>query len=343
MKTLAAILVELGRPLELVDLTIPTLKPGQVLVEISYSGVCHTQLLEARGYRGPDRFLPHCLGHEGTGIVREIGSDVTRVCNDDRVVLSWIKGSGKDVPGTQYDWNGRPVNAGGITTFSRYAVISENRLTKLDPHLPMDVAALLGCAIPTGVGIVRNTARVTAGQSVAVFGAGGIGLCATAGAAVQGAKPLIVIDRIPSKLQLARSIGATHTIDISEVNLSEAMKAICPNGVDVAIEATGRPAVMQQALESVRSQGGTAVVAGNAHVGEMLQIDPRQLNQGKRLLGTWGGDNDAEQNFPAYQQMLRDHTQSFVQLLSRRYSIEEINHALDDLEAGSVARPLVQM
>jgi S-(hydroxymethyl)glutathione dehydrogenase/alcohol dehydrogenase len=112
MKTMAAILVELGKPLELVDLEIPVLKPGQVLVEIVFSGVCHTQVMEARGLRGPDRFLPHCLGHEGSGIVRELGSNVTRVQPDDRVVLSWIKGSGGDVPGTQYQWNGKTVNAG---------------------------------------------------------------------------------------------------------------------------------------------------------------------------------------------------------------------------------------
>src|SRR5689334_7344608 len=136
MKTHAAILVELGRPLEMVDLEIPPLAPGQVLVQIACSGVCHTQLLEARGHRGPDRFLPHCLGHEASGIVRDVGAGVTRVRGEDRVVLSWIKSLGADVPGAKYLWEGRTVNAGAITTFSEFAVVSENRLTPLDPRIP---------------------------------------------------------------------------------------------------------------------------------------------------------------------------------------------------------------
>ena len=128
MKTTAAILVEAGRPLEVADLKIPQLKSGQVLVRLAYSGVCHTQLLECRGYRGEDRFLPHCLGHEGSGTVIDVGPDVTKCCVDDRVILSWIKGSGGDVPGSTYDWNGQTVNAGGVTSFMTHAVVAENRV-----------------------------------------------------------------------------------------------------------------------------------------------------------------------------------------------------------------------
>lgn len=343
MKTVAAILVELARPLELVELEIPPLQPGQALVEIACSGVCHTQVLEARGHRGPDRFLPHGLGHEGSGTVREVGVGVTRVRPGDRVVLSWIKAAGADVPGTNYHWNGRTVNAGGITTFSRWAVISENRLTPLGPGLPFDVAALLGCAIPTGAGMVFNTARVQAGQSVAVFGAGGIGLCAVAAAAASGAAPLIAVDRIPEKLDLAREFGASHTVVATAENPVDTIRGICRGGVDVAIEATGRVAVMQQALDSVRSQGGTAVIAGNAVQGERWDFDPRLLNQGKRLLGTWGGDNVPDRDFPRYQQLLLEHKLPVQGLLSRRYPLEQINQALDDLEAGRVARPLIDM
>src|SRR5262249_39198453 len=137
MKTVAAVLVETSQPLVLADLEIPALRPGQVLVEIAYSGVCHTQVLEWRGYRGEDRYLPHCLGHEGSGIVRDVGPGIAKVKPGDRVILSWIKGSGADVPGSIYRWNGRTVNAGAITTFSRYAVISENRLVVLPESVPM--------------------------------------------------------------------------------------------------------------------------------------------------------------------------------------------------------------
>ena len=159
MQTKAAILVETGRPLIVDMINIPKLKPGQVLVKIKYSGVCHTQLLEARGHRGADPFLPHCLGHEGSGIVAEVGPNSNKVKVGDPVILSWIKGSGANIPGSVYDWNGKKVNAGAITTFSEYAVISENRLTAIPKDFPLKEAALLGCAVPTGLGTIFNTAK----------------------------------------------------------------------------------------------------------------------------------------------------------------------------------------
>jgi S-(hydroxymethyl)glutathione dehydrogenase/alcohol dehydrogenase len=209
MKTTAAVLVEPGSPLELADLEIPALKPGQVLVEVAYSGVCHTQLLEARGHRGEDRYLPHCLGHEGSGIVREVSNGVARVKPGDPVILSWIRGEGADVPGTVYGWNGRPVNAGAITTFATYSVISENRLTPIADGLSMRHAALVGCAVPTGAGVVFNTAQAQPGQSLVVFGVGGVGGCAIAAAASCGCHPIVAVDVNPDKFVLARQLGAT--------------------------------------------------------------------------------------------------------------------------------------
>lgn len=341
MKTRAAILVELGKPLELVDLEIPTLLSGQALVQMACSGVCHSQLLEARGHRGPDRFLPHALGHEASGIVREIGPGVTRVQPDDRVVLSWIKGPGMDVSGAKYRWKNRTVNAGGITTFSEFSVISENRLTPLDVRIDFASAALLGCAVPTGVGIVLNTAQVRPGQSVAVFGVGGIGTWAVIGALLSGAGPVIAVDQLSEKVAWALSVGATHGICAATGSPVDEIVKLCPGGVDIAIEASGRPEVMQQAIESVRPQGGIAVIAGNAHHGEIWPLDPKQLNLGKRILGTWGGDNQPERDFPRYQRLIVSGQLRCEPFLAHRYSLADINRALDDLEAGRVARPLI--
>ena len=343
MKTLAAVLVETGRPLELAELEIPALKPGQVLVEISFSGVCHTQVLEVRGHRGEDRFLPHCLGHEGSGVVLEAGPGVTKVRSGDRVVLSWMQGSGANVPGMTYRWNQRTVNSGAITTFSRHSVISESRVTPLPENVTPRTAALLGCAAPTGFGAVFNAAQPRPGQSIAIFGTGGIGLCAVAGAAVSGCVPVIAVDIRSEKLRLARQMGATHTILVGTEDPVEAIFKICPGGVDFAVEATGRTAVMEQALRSVRSRGGTAVVIGNARQGERLSIDPRELNQGKRLCGTWGGDNWPDRDFPRYGRLLNSGRVNLSPLLGREYSLEEINRALEELESGEVARPLVDM
>jgi S-(hydroxymethyl)glutathione dehydrogenase/alcohol dehydrogenase len=343
MKTLAAVLVETGQPLVLAELEIPPLQAGQVLVEVAFSGVCHTQLLEARGRRGADAFLPHCLGHEGAGWVREVGPGVGRVKPGDAVVLSWIKGPGGDARGTVYLWQGRKVNAGGITTFGRHAVIAENRLTLLPADVPMAAAALLGCAVPTCIGSVWNTARPRQGQSLAVFGAGGIGLCAVAGAVLSGCGPVIAVDLRPDRLAAARRMGATHLFQADTCDPVAQIRSLCPGGADFAVEASGRPLAMRQALECVRSQGGTAVVAGNAHHGERIELDPGQLNQGKRLLGTWGGDNRPETDFPQYARLLAERKLDLSALLTRTYALSEVNAALDDLEVGRAIRPVIDM
>jgi S-(hydroxymethyl)glutathione dehydrogenase/alcohol dehydrogenase len=343
MKTTAAILVETGKPLEFAQLDIPPLKPGQALVEIAFSGICHTQLSEVRGHRGPDAFLPHCLGHEATGTVRELGPGVTKVADGDRVVLSWIKGSGANVPGTVYGWDGRKVNAGGVTTFMRHAVISENRLTKLPPGLDPAEAVMLGCALPTGMGAVMNTARAEPGSSLVVMGAGGIGLCAIMAAKASGCIPIIAVDPNQMKRALALQLGATHAFDPTVADPVKEIRLLTNGGADYAIEATGRPDVMLQAAQCVRPQGGRAVIVGNAHAGQTIALDPRILNDGKSLLGTWGGDSQPDRDVPRFARLLAAGRIAVKPLLSKPYRLADIDTALDDLEIGRVGRPLVDM
>ncbi len=343
MKTIAAVLEETGRPLVLAEVDVPELKPGQVLVAVAYSGVCHTQLLECKGLRGADPYLPHCLGHEASGIVSEVGPGVTKCQPGDHVVLSWIKGSGANVPGTIYSWEGKEVNAGGITTFAKHTVVSENRVTVIPDDFDLQNAALLGCAVATGVGAVLNTAAVRPGQSVVVFGTGGIGLCAIAGARAVGAEPIVGVDVSTDRLEVAQQMLATHTVNAAENDPLAAIADICPGGADFAVEASGRPEVMVQALASVRSQGGAAVIVGNAPHGETVSLDPGELNQGKRLLGTWGGDNLPERDFPRYCRLIQAGRLNIGPLRSRPFSLSAINDALSILEQRQVARPVIDM
>ena len=254
-----------------------------------------------------------------------------------------MKGTGVDVPGTVYESAIGRVNAGGLTTFQQHTVVSENRLTALPDSISFRDAALLGCAVPTGIGAVWNTARVQPGQGVAVFGTGGIGLCALAAAAITGADPLIAVDINPARLEIARQLGATAIINATESDPVDHIQALVAGGLDVAIEASGIPAVMRQALLSVRSRGGTVVVIGNARFGQRLEIDPAQLNQGKRLLGTWGGDNEPDRDFPKYCELLVAGRLNLSPLLAKTYTLETINDALEDLQFGRVPRPLVAM
>ncbi len=343
MKTTAALLVQTGAPLVLAEIDIPALKPGQVLVEIAYSGACGTQVMEWRGDKGEDKWVPHCLGHEGTGTVLETGSAITKVKAGDKVVLSWIRGSGIEAGGAVYGWGEKKVNAGGVTTFQRHAVVSENRLTLLPAELPMDLAVLLGCAAPTGMGAVYNVLKAQPGDAVAVFGTGGVGLHAVMAAALVGAMPVIAIDPNPTRRTLAPLYGATHVIDPSGADALAEIKKIVPQGVDIAVESSGVPAAMEMAVNATRQQGGRAVVIGNARQGAMLSLNPSVFNQGKSLMGTWGGDSVPDRDYGRYARLLGAGRFPVRNLLSKPYTLAQADQALQDLASGKIGRPLIDM
>ncbi|MGO9771880.1 MAG: zinc-binding dehydrogenase, partial [Roseiarcus sp.] len=313
------------------------------LVEIAYSGVCGTQVNEWLGKKGEDKWLPHCLGHEATGVVVEVGPGVTKVKASDKVVLSWLKGSGLEAGGAVYDWDGRQVNAGGVTTFQRHALVSENRLSRVPEGLPMDVATMLGCAAPTGMGAVINVLKVRPGDSIAIFGTGGVGLNAVMAAAFSGATTIVGVDPSPLRRSLAKLYGATHVVDPAEGDPLEQIRAIVPHGVDVAVEASGLPAVMALAMQATRMQGGRAVVVGNASHGSTVAVDAATFNQGKSLLGTWGGDSDPDRDFPRFGRLLGAGRFPVRDLLSKPYKLSEATDALRALAEGATGRPLIDM
>ena len=260
----AAILRTLNAPLSIEDVTTAPAERGQVEVRIAASGLCHSQLLEVRGKRGEDRFLPHLLGHEASGVVESVGPGVTRVAAGDHVVLTWIKGEGISAGGpTCTDRGGLRVHAGPIATFGERAVVSEDRVTPIRKDMPLDLAALLGCAVATGAGSVFNTASLKGGESVAVFGAGGIGLNAIQAASASGAALVIAVDVHDPKLAVARTFGATHTVHAGREDAVAALLGLTGRrGVDVAIESAGQKISMEQAFASVRTGGEI----GRAHV-----------------------------------------------------------------------------
>src|SRR6266496_257532 len=224
MKVRAAILETLNQPLIVDAVEIPPLEVGQVLVEVRVSGICGAQLNEIQGVKGQDKFLPHLLGHEGGGVVLDIGPGVTQVKKGDHVVMHWRKGVGIQSKAPQYRWNGRTVNAGWVTTFNECAIVSENRLTPIPKDVPFEIAALMGCAVTTALGLINNLAQLKIGQSIAVLGCGGVGLNVVQGAAMVSADPIIAVDLYDHKLELARSFGATHLINTSRADLSEEVR-----------------------------------------------------------------------------------------------------------------------
>ncbi|NLG34537.1 MAG: zinc-binding dehydrogenase [Lentisphaerae bacterium] len=339
----AAVLYELNQPLQVVDgISIPDLRRGQVLVKLAYSGVCHSQLMEVRGRRGPDRFLPHLMGHEGTGRVEACGPGVAKVAPGDFVVLTWIRSSGLDAGGTIYDRDGQTIHAGGVTTFNEYAVVSENRCVPLPAHMPMDAGVLLGCAIPTGAGIVFNEIQPKAGGTAAVFGLGGIGLSALMAFHLRECRMCVAVDVEPEKLELARELGATHVVDASGGGAADAIRELTDGeGVDYCVEATGLAKGIEEGFSCIRKNGGLCVFASHPRHGDRISLDPFDLICGKQIRGSWGGASKPDRDIPAFVGLYRKSRLPLERLLSRRYSLDEINQALDDLEARKIARALL--
>lgn len=339
----AAVLTAIDRPLSLQKLKVPHPNSGQVLVRIMWSALCHSQLNEIRGRKGPDAFLPHTLGHEGSGIVLATGDGVSKVSTGDHVTLTWIAGDGLDAGPTLYDGPNGTINSGPISTFLRTAAISENRVVRIDRDMPLREAALFGCAIPTGLGMVRHDAAVQPGESIAIFGVGGIGLAALVGAKIQDAAIIIAIDRSEEKLERAKRLGATHTINGDDQDAVAAIQKIVePKGLDVAIEAVGATAVMEQAFKAIRANGRT-VIAGNPPSGDVISLDPMDLIKGKSLMGTSGGGCKPESETSEFQDLYRCGKLPLEEMITHEYPLEMINQAFGDLERGRVGRALINM
>jgi S-(hydroxymethyl)glutathione dehydrogenase/alcohol dehydrogenase len=294
LKTPAAILVEQRKPLVIDEVEVPALKRGQVLVEIHATRVCGSQIGEIDGVKGPDKFLPHLLGHEAGAIVLEVGEDVTHVAPGDRVVCHWRPGAGIDAGGSVYDWNGTKVNAGPITTFQKYAVISENRLTKVPPDTDFDLCCLLADTLTTGFGIINNDAKVKAGESVVIFGVGGIGLGVVLGAKLAGADPIIGVDLQDHKLAKAAEYGLTHTINASRENAAERGKEILGGLADVTIDGTGNPKVIETAYDLAKLRSGRCVLFGVMPSDQRVSIHTLPLHFGRTLTGSEGGQSRPE-------------------------------------------------
>jgi len=338
-KTLGAVLYHTAEPLVVEELWLPDLLPSQVLVEIAFSGVCHSQLLEAGGKRGPDRFLPHTLGHEASGKVLAVGSEVRKVAPADHVVLSWIPSSGAAAPGPKYrNRQGATVNAGPVATFLRHAIVAENRCVRLDKHIPLDVAALWGCALPTGAGAVFRKLDAQAGQSIAILGAGGVGLASLVAAVDRECFPRIIVDISEEKLKFARQLGATHTFLFDSTALRpQVLELTGGKGVDLVVEASGNRSAMEAALTLARDKGGRALLAGNIAAGEKISIDPFALIYGRVLIGTAGGESQLDEDIPFFQKL----SFPMEKLLGERYPLTEVNKAMERLHAGALGRILL--
>ncbi len=341
--TEAAILVNQKEKLIVDMIELPAdLKVGQVLVQIHVSGICGSQIGEIDGVKGTDKFLPHLMGHEGCGTVLETGPGVNSVREGDKVVLHWKKGSGINSETPIYKWRGSKLNAGWVTTFNKHAVISENRCTKIDQNVDNDNAALFGCAVTTGFGVVENNAKLKIGESIVVFGAGGIGLNIIQAAKLVTAYPIIAVDLFDKRLKLASQFGATHLINTNEKDFLEELKKIT-NNLDVFIDNTGLPSIIEMGYEAINSEG-RLILVGVPNAGNNINIFSLPLHFGKRIQGSFGGECKPEKDIPRYLNLLKEKKWSLDGLVTERYKLKDINVAISNMKSGeSVGRILIDM
>lgn len=334
---------ELGEELMIGELCPSPLRTGQVKVKVSYSGVCHSQLMEMDGLRGEDKYIPHLLGHEATGIVIQVGRGVCKVQVGQPVILTWIKGIGYDVPGGEAYSNGLKLNAGPVTTFSQVTIVSENRVVPLPNGVPMDAGVLFGCALPTGLGMVKNELKPEKGESAVIFGLGGVGLCALMGLVESGCEPIIAVDPSEAKRTLALKIGATHTICPNQYCPIEFVKKQTGGGADCAIDAAGKCQTTEAAFKSIKRGSGKCIFASHPPNGDSLSIDPFELICGKRIMGSWGGGCEPDRDLPLFGQMYVEGKLPLELLITKKYPLNNINQAMKDLREGNVCRPLIEM
>lgn len=344
MKTKAAILVEQRKPLEIDEVEIPALTYGQVLVEIHVTRICGSQIGEIEGVKGPDRFLPHLLGHEAGAVVKEVGPEVKTVKPGDRVVCHWRPGDGIQASPPKYKWGSRDVNAGWITTFQEMAILSENRVTPIPDGIDFEVASLLADTLTTGFGIINKDAKVQIGESVVVIGSGGIGLGAIQGARLAGAHPIIAIDLHDHKLEKARQYGATHTINSTSTDFSDAVREIVgPQGADVLVEGTGNPAIIEKAYALTKARSGRTVLFGVIAHDKKVSINTLPLHFGRVLTGSEGGSSLPAIEIPRYCQMMLDKVFDPKGFVSHRAPLEKINEAITQMKAGEVIHYMIHL
>jgi S-(hydroxymethyl)glutathione dehydrogenase/alcohol dehydrogenase len=366
MKIKAAVLEEFGRPLDVQELDLDEPKSGEVLVRLTACGVCHTDLYTASG-ADPSGYAPTVLGHEGAGIVERLGPDVTSVAPGDQVVTLFspqcrecihcqsdrtnlclairdMQGQGLLPDGTtRLGRQGEPIrHFMGTSTFAEYTVMPEIALAKVNPEAPPEHACLFACGLSTGLGAAMNTAKVEAGSTCVVFGAGMVGLGAVAGCRLQGAERIVCVDLSEERLELARGHGATETLVGGPDTVERIVEMTGGFGADYTFEATGNVAVMRQAVESARMGWGLCTVAGVAGKGEVLEVVPRYLITGRRVAGSSFGGVKGRDQVPQYVERALAGEIDVAAFVSHRITLDDVNRGFELMENQDGIRSVIE-
>lgn len=336
MKARAAILETLGAPLIVDEIEIPAPGPGHVLVRVHSSGICGKQIEEISAEQDPH--LPHLLGHEGGGTVEAIGEGVTSIKKGDHVAMHWRRACGIESDFPKYIWHNRTVGGGLITTFNEYALVSENRLTPICMDTPHEIAALMGCAVTTGLGVVFNEAKLKPGESIAVLGCGGVGLNIIQAASLVSAFPIYAFDIVQERLDMAKKFGADEIINAKE-------HRFFTGRIDVVVDCTGQVGLIEQGL-NITAPKGRMILVGLPHGKQNSTIqfnDMRQHFTGKKIIFSNGGDSKPNTDIPHYLKLYREGKLDLEALITDRLPLNDINKAIGKMMIGDCGRCIVEM
>ena len=332
----AVVLEQIDSPLVVKDVELTPLSVGQVLVKVLVSGLCGSQLHEIRGHKGNAKFLPHLMGHEGCGVVKEVGPGVTTVNVGDKVVMHWRPGSGIESSFPSYILDGKKISSGKVTTLSEYSIVSENRVTKIPNETPSVLATMLGCSLTTALGIIDNECELKFGESVAVIGCGGVGLNLIQAAKMKSASPVIGIDINQNMEELSNVVG----VDVFESSIHNVL-----GKVDVIIDTTGIPEVIADAYEKL-SNTGRLVLVGQPAPGRSIEVRNALSmfdGSGKSIRATQGGKTDPEKDIPRYIGLANSGVLKFEELHTHTFTLDTINDAFDLLKTGNAGRIMVKI
>jgi S-(hydroxymethyl)glutathione dehydrogenase/alcohol dehydrogenase len=332
----AAILEELNAPLSVKDVELTELKFGQVLVKVLVSGLCGAQLHEIRGHKGNAKFLPHLMGHEGCGIVEEVGLGVTTVKPGDKVVMHWRLGEGMEAPFPNYILDGKTISSGKVTTLSEYSIVSENRVTAIPPETPNVLAAMLGCSLTTALGIIDNECDLKFGETVAIIGCGGVGLNLIQAATMRSPLKIYGVDINRKMIDLTYIMGATlFTESINDLE----------NKVDIIIDTTGIPQVIADAYNKL-APSGRLILVGQPAPGKSVEL-PNAVSMfdgtGKSVKATQGGGTIPHVDIPRYIDLASRGIISYEQLHTDTFTLDQVNDAFDLLKSGNAGRIMINI
>jgi S-(hydroxymethyl)glutathione dehydrogenase/alcohol dehydrogenase len=336
----AAILTQINYPLSVENIELTNIEFGQVLVKINKSGLCGAQLQEIKGLKGNAKFVPHLLGHEGTGIVEEIGQGVTTVKKGDKVVLHWRKTNGIESNFPSYKWNERTITGGKITTLSEYSIISENRMTKVDDNISDDFCALLGCGLSTGLSVVNKEADIKFGESVLILGAGGVGINCILAANLCNAYPIVAIDINKNKNNLiTQNGGILFTIDEIEKSLDFIKK------IDCIIDTTGDLDLVSKYLPFLSDQGRCIFVSQPKPSSSLTIQNPIKFfsSNGLTFKTTQAGGFCPEIDIPKYVKLFTNNKIETNKIITDYFSLDQINKAIDKLKTGNSGRIMINV